>query len=101
MKTHPIQNEQKQLYAFEINNTFKGRRAVTKIIETIPNVTVTKKPKFFSWFGDNDIFCIFNLNNKEFTVEEPFGDNSRYLIVSNPPGHCPELVVIEEVFKNV
>ncbi len=101
MNIHPIHNEQHQLHAFEINNAFKGRRAVTKIIETIPDVKIIKKPSFLSWFRDNEIFCIFELNNREFTIEEPFGDNSRYLISAKPPGHCAELAIIEEAFKSV
>jgi len=99
MRTYPLINEQQQLHAFEINNTFKDRKAVTKIIEKIPNVQITKRPKLLSWFRDGDIFCIFKLNNNEFTVEEPFGDNSRYLIGANPPGHCAEIDIIEEAFK--
>ena len=101
MRTYPIQNEQHQLHAFEISNAFKSRSAVTRIIETIPNVIVTKKPKFFSWLRNDDIFCMFKLNNKEFTIEEPFGDNSRYLVGCNPPGYCPELAIVEEAFKGV
>ena len=101
MRTYPIQNEQHQLHAFEINNALTGRRAVAKIIESIPNVKLKKKPKFFSWFRNNDVFCIFELNNREFTIEEPFGDNSRYLIGCNPPCHSPEIIIIEKAFKDV
>lgn len=100
MKTHTIHNEQNELHAFEINNTFTSRRAVTRIVENIPNVTILKKPKFLSWFRDDDVFCVFILNNTEFTIEEPFGDNSRYLIVANPPRHCPELSTVEVAFSN-
>ncbi len=101
MRTYPINNEQQQLHAFEISNTFRGRSAVSKIIEAIPNVTIIKKPKFLSWFRDEDVFCIFNLNNKVFSVEEPFGDNSRYLIGAMSPGDCSEIVTIENAFKSV
>ena len=100
MKTYPIYNEQHELHAFEINNAFIGRRATTRIAASIPNVKLMKKPKFFSWFRDGGVFCVFKLNNKEFTIEEPFGDNSRYLIISNPPNHYPELSEIEAAFKN-
>ncbi len=100
MKTYPLNNEHQQLHAFEIENTFTGRNAVTKIVSLIPKVDVLKKPKYFSWFKDSDVFCIFKLNGREFTIEEPFGDNSRYLIGANPPGHCAEISIIEEAFKN-
>jgi len=100
MKTYPVYNEQNELHAFEINNTSIERRTAVRIVESIPDVVMLKKPKFFSWFKDDDIFCIFTLNNREFTIEEPFRDNSRYLIVSNPPGPCPELVSVEAAFNN-
>jgi len=101
MRTYPLNNDLQQLHAFEISNTFTSRNAVTKIIEKIPNATITKRPKFLSWFRDGDVFCIFNINNKVFTIEEPFGDNSRYLIGANPPDHCSEIAIIEEAFKSV
>ena len=100
MKTYSIHDEQHELHAFQINNAFVRRRTVVRIVGSIPNVTILKKPKFLSWFRDDDIFCVFMLNNKEFTIEEPFGDNSKYLIVSNPPGHCSELLTVEAAFNN-
>lgn len=102
MKIYTIHNEHHQLHAFEISIPFQGRLAVYRIIEKIPNVKLLKKPKFLSGFsGDDDIFCEFEINNKQFTIEEPFGDNSRYLIGSNPPGYCSELEIIEQAFKDV
>ena len=100
MKTYPIHNEQHELHAFEINNTSIRRRTAASIVESISNVVILKKPKLFSWFIDGDVFCVFVLNNKEFTIEEPFGDNSRYLIASNPPGHCSELLTVEAAFND-
>jgi len=100
MKTYPINNDQGQLHAFEINIPFRGRLGVSKIVGKIPNTKVLKKPKFLSGFRDEDIFCEFEVNEKKFTIEEPFGDNSRYLICSNPPGHCKELELIEREFIN-
>jgi hypothetical protein len=46
------------------------------------------------------VFCEFELNNKLFTILEPFGDNSRYLISKEPVGYCGELELIQEAFKN-
>ena len=72
---------------------------VTRIASNIPGAKILKKPKVLSWFKE-DVFCEFELNNKQFTIEEPFGDNSRYLIGTNPPGNCEELEIIEEAFRN-
>ena len=100
MKTYPLQNDQHQLHAFEISIPFRGRLGVYRIIEMIPNVKLLRKPKFLSGFRGEDVFCEFEINNKQFAIEEPFGDNSRYLIGSNPPGYCPESEFIEQAFKD-
>ena len=100
MKTFPLHDKQNQLHAFEIKIPFRGRFGVSRIASKVPNVKLLKTPKFLSWFRDDDIFCEFAINDKKFTIEEPFGDNSRYLIGANPPGHCEELEIIEMTFKN-
>lgn len=99
MKTYPLCDENGKLHAFEIGNLFNGRKRVTRIVSNIPNTLILKRPKLLSWFNE-DIFCEFYFKNKSFTIEEPFGDHSRYLIGANPPGYCEELEIIEEVFRN-
>ena len=98
MKTHHIHTNSGELHAFEIGNTLVGRRKVLKIVKNIPGATVTKKPRFLSWFRESE-FCQFIINGKLFTVEEPFGDNSRYIISTEPPGPCAELEFVEKVFS--
>ena len=78
-----------------------GRRGALRVVNTIPGVSVTKAPRrVFPWFGDDD-FCVFRVNDVELVVEEPYGDNSRYLIYANPPRPVPELEVVREVFLRV
>jgi len=100
MKTYPLENDKHQLHALEIKIPLRGRLGVAKVVETIPNTVLIKKPKFLSGFRGVEVFCEFKINNKLFTIEEPFGDNTRYLIGSNPPGYCPELELVEKAFKN-
>jgi hypothetical protein len=100
MKTYPLHDDKDgRLYAFEVSNTLLGRKGALQVAAKIPEVRILKKPKFLSWFKE-DVFCEFELNNKLFTILEPFGDNSRYLISKEPVGYCGELELIQEAFKN-
>ncbi len=99
MKTYPLTNEEGKLHAFEIANSGLGRKGLVSIVEKIPGVVLLKKPKLLSWLREEE-FCRFVLESQEFSIEEPFGDNSRYLIGAVPPGWCSQLEVVEEVFSN-
>ncbi len=100
MKTFQFHDEEGRLHAFEINIPLRGRVGVSRIAAQIPNAKLLKKTKDLSGLRGEDVFCEFELNSKLFTIEGPFGDNSRYLIGSNPPKHCPELELIEKAFIN-
>jgi len=98
MKTYLYKSDEEKLISFEVSNTLIGRRRVVKILNKIPEVEIIQTPKFLSWLRE-DVFCRFKLKNKTFTVEEPFGDNSRYLICSSSPEPCAEIEIIEKVFS--
>jgi len=98
MKTYPLKNKEGQLHAFEIDNVRIGRSGVVRIVEGIHGVKLIKKPKFLSWLREEE-FCQFMVGSHLFTVEEPFGDNSRYLVGAKPAGWCPQLEVVEEAFN--
>ena len=99
MKTYPIKNDHDQLHAFEVDNLLIGRRGVVRIVEGIPGVEVIQRPKLLSWLRE-DVFCKFKVEQQAFTVEEPFGDSSRYMIAAEPPGWCPQLEVVEKAFRD-
>ena len=98
MKTYPIENEDGQLNAFEIDNLLIGRQGVVRIVERIPEAVIIQRPKLLSWLRE-DVFCRLEVGQQAFTVEEPFGDNSRYLVGAEPPGWCPQLEVVEKAFR--
>ena len=79
MKIYDIEDDRGRTLAFEINNVWMSRRRFSRIVARIPGVTVTKRPRFFSWFA-GDVFCYFELGGTKFEAEEPYGDNSRYWI---------------------
>ena len=98
MKTYPLKNEEGKLHAFEINNSWLSRNRVVHIAQGIPDVVIVRKPKMFSWFRE-EVFCEFKVGEQLFTVEEPFGDNSRFLVGAEPPGWCPQLELVEMAFR--
>lgn len=97
MRTFPLLDDEGRLHAFEIGNHMIRRRGVVRVVNSVPNAKVLKKPRLFSWFRE-DVFCRFSVGGKVFSVEEPFGDNSRYLVGAEPPGWCEELETVHEFF---
>lgn len=87
------------LISFEVNNLVIGRRGAWRIARTIPGARMITRPPVpvFGWFGP-DAFCRFRIDSTEFVIEEPYGDNSRYLICANPPSPVPELSTVREAF---
>ena len=100
MKIYPFKSNDGILHAFEIDNLFCGRRKTVRVIKTLKSAKVIRSPKIFlSWFRE-ECFCEFSINGVLFEVEEPYGDNSRYLIShkSTPPSGN-ELELIAEAFS--
>jgi len=57
-------------------------------------------PRLFSWLRESE-FCEFEFEGVSFAAEEPFGDNSRYLIGRKPSGHSDQIEVVRRAFLNV
>jgi hypothetical protein len=99
MKIDEILNDNMALHAFTIDNVFVGRQGSTDIVNSIPNVSITKYPQKWSWL-DEDVFCLFEVNGIQFEIEEPYGGSSEYWIGKSPEGGtCPELNLVAEAFK--
>lgn len=100
MKTYLMKDEDGKLISFEIPNWKVSRNRATKIIASISRVKITRSPKrLLSWFRE-DVFCEFELNGLSFEIEEPFGDNSRFLIGSKQNyDFYKEIAVIEQAFR--
>lgn len=88
-----------ELVSFEISNTLIGRRGAWRIASTVPGVTmITRRPILvLGWLG-MDEFCRFKVGDVEFGIEEPYGDNSRYLISALPARHVPEIETVVQAF---
>ncbi len=78
-----------ELVSFEICNI--GRSRACRVVGTLlPTTTVVPQR--------GDEFARFELNGRTFVLEEPFGDNSRYLIYQQPPQPSPELEQLRDAF---
>lgn len=97
MKIYDLRDDDDRIFAFEVPNTFLGRRGARRIVGAIPGARVlpaTHHPDI----GNSDQFCAFELGSNTFVVDEPFGDNSRYWIGANPPRWVPELSIVRDAF---
>lgn len=99
MRTFEQNDSQGQLTAFEIDNSLIGRRSVCRIVESIPNAKITRRPKhLLSWFRE-EVFCEFLIDGEKFVAWEPYGDNSRYWIGPDPARYLPQTQVLLETFE--
>jgi len=78
-----------QLVSFEIRNV--GRSRACGIVQHLFPSTVVNRQR-------GDEFATFQLNGRTFVVEEPFGDNSRYLVHEQPPQPSAELEALRSAF---
>ena len=85
------------MFAFEVANILLRRRGACSVVKQIPGARITRRPKLFSWFREDD-FCEFEIDGITFVISEPFGDNSRYWIGPKPPRWVPQLAVVRETF---
>lgn len=98
MQTIDIKNENGDLIGFEVQNVLIGRNKVVKTISSITGSEILLRPRLFD---GAEVFCEFRLGGEDFVVEEPFGDNSRYLIAHKHGLATEQLNTVKNVFKNL
>ena len=97
MKTFDIHDPQNRVLAFEIGNTFVGRRRACRIAASIPGAQLIRTPKALSWLRESS-FCEFVVDGNRFEIEEPFGDSNRYWIGPVPPVFTPAIEKVRNAF---
>jgi hypothetical protein len=100
MKIYDQLDKEGRISAFEVSNTFLSRKGLCKIVRSISEAQIIKAPGFRSSFKGEDEFCEFEIRGQKFKAWEPFGDNSRYWIGSEPPNWCEQLETIRSVFMH-
>ena len=99
MKTRDLRNNQGQLIGFSVGNFLLSRHGVPKIVANIPSAEIVRKQKRFALFAPDD-FCEFIVQGKTFLAMEPFGDNSEFDIITEPPEECPQIETVRRAFEN-
>jgi len=97
MRTRRMHNADGQLTGFEIGNALITRLGVLRILERIPGVVITKRPRWWRSWEDDD-FVHFTLNGHTFLAIEPFGDNDCYWIVAEDTFDIPEIDFVRREF---
>ena len=97
MTTYDLQDAEGRTFAFEVSNSFLRRRAIVRIVRTIPGARLTKEPRRWRLSNDED-FCEFELDGAMFVASEPYGDNSRYWIGPRPPRWVAGVERVQEAF---
>jgi hypothetical protein len=97
MKTRELRNDDGALTGFIVSNTFLSRHGVPKVVASIPGAKVIRKQRPFRFAGPDD-FCEFIVDGKTFLAIEPFGDNSEFWVVTEPPEECPQLATVRQAF---
>lgn len=100
MKTREMRNDSGIVTGFAISSTLLTRWGVPKILRTIPGAQLIRKQRPFRLTGPDD-FCEFSVEGKTFLVIEPFGDNSEFWVVAEPPEpQCPPFAKVRGAFEN-
>lgn len=98
MKTWPLFDENKTLFAFEISCLAAGVGKVATILSGISHVSEIEKRKPFR--GPADLHIRFKYHNRPMMVWEPYADNSRFWIgPQKRDGDTIDISEIEEAFR--
>ena len=97
MKTYEERNRIGELKSFEVGNLYLSRRAVVRILSTVPEVVIVREPKRVLSGLREDVFCEFEIGSQLYFVEESFGGSSRFCV--SGPRYTSEFEKIAEVFR--
>jgi hypothetical protein len=98
MQTRDLRERDGRLTGFIVGNMFLDRHDISNVVAKIPGAEIGRKQRRFAFVGPDD-FCEFVVDGKTFLVIEPFGDNSEYWIVAQPPEESSELAKVREAFS--
>ena len=95
MKTFPHHRDDGTLVGFEITSSWIVLGPLVRLLRSVPGVTDVRR----RWFEDDRV--VFNFHGLPATVNEPWGDNSRYWVglrdrVSHP---SVDITPLHDAFK--
>jgi hypothetical protein len=98
MKVYEVSSDRGEAFAIEVEVPLRGRRRVCSILLGIEDVHITRMPRLLSWVREEN-FCEFEIGGVSFSVEEQFGDNSRYWIGPDDGEAHAELQLLSDAFS--
>jgi hypothetical protein len=81
-----------------VSNLTLDRHGVPGIVESIEGARIVRKQTRFALSAPDD-FCEFVIDGKTFLAIEPFGDNSEFWLVTEPPEDCPQIEIVRRAFE--
>jgi len=99
MKTRELRSDDGRLTGFSVSNLLLGRHGVPRVVAGILGAKVIRKQRRFTISAPDD-FCEFVVDGKTFLAIEPFGDNSEFWLVTEPPEECTQLEAVRRAFEN-
>jgi hypothetical protein len=97
MRTYDLHSQTGELLAFEVSSLL-GVSGAARILEGLPRVRVVERQRLFRGLRDEEIRIRFEYEGERFTVEEPFGDSSRFWVGPESRTPTPRLDPIREAF---
>jgi hypothetical protein len=94
---YDIKDAEGRVVAFEVDNSWIGRRGLCRLVTKIPQSRLVRRPRVLSWFRE-DAFCEFEIDGVIFEASEPFGDNDRYWIGPRPTRWAPPILAVRQAF---
>jgi len=91
MKTYPLCDENNELYAFEVSNSFLGSGSIARFLQRCSGCEVLQVRKMFS---SSEEHVLFKFEGLDFIVWEPFGDSSRLYIGFSDPESMNRIVLM-------
>jgi len=93
MKTRELRTDHGMRTGFSVISLLLSRHGVARVVATISGATVVRKQRLFA-ISARDGFCEFVASSKTFLAIGPFGDNSEFWLVTEPPEERPQIEVV-------
>jgi hypothetical protein len=98
MKTKDLKTDDGILIGLIVNNFLISRHSIPRILKSVVGASIIRSQKRFAFSGTDD-FCEFQVGGTTFLAIEPFGDNSEYWIVTEPPEYSEQIEVVRQAFS--
>jgi hypothetical protein len=96
MQVYELLSAEGEPHAFEVSSLLLTRSQACAVAGAIPGARITKRSHLFR---DSSVFCTFTIGAAEYSIEEPYGDNSRYWIGTKDGRPSQSLALVRAAFQ--